>query len=94
MQPTIYKLFNKNNTGGYHDGLTPQYPIREMAELPLADIGEPDDPLVQKALQIIYGNNRPADFLNLRKQTAKILPVRTIYSSMIEQALLAPVISN
>ena len=94
MQPTIYKLVNKNNEGGYHDGLTPQYPIHEMAELPLAGVGEPDDPLVQKALQIIYGNNMPASFLNLRKQTSKILPVRTIYSSMIEQALLAPVISN
>jgi len=94
MQPTIYKLYNKNNEGGYHDGLTPQYPIHEMAELPLANIGEPDDPLVQKALQIIYGSNTPTGFLNLRKQTAVILPVTTIYSSMIEQALLAPVISN
>ena len=94
MQPTIYKLFNKNNVGGYHDGLTPQYAINEMAELPLADIGEPADPLVQKALQIIYGNNMPVNFLNLRKQNSVILPVRTIYSSMIEQALLAPVISN
>jgi len=94
MQPTVYKLFNKNNEGGYHDGLKPQYPIDEMAELPLAGMGESDDPLVQKALQIIYGSNMPADFLNLRKQSTKILPVRTIYSSMIEQALLAPVISG
>lgn len=94
LQPTVYKLFNKNNVGGYHDGLTPQYIINEMAELPLAGIGEPDDPLVQKALQIIYGNNMPTDFINLRKQTPVILPVRTIYSSVIEQALLAPVISD
>lgn len=94
MQPTIYKLFNKNNEGGYHNGLMPQYPVNELAELPLAAIGDAGDPLVQKALQIIYGNNILPDFLNLRRPASKILPVRTIYSSMIEQALLAPVISD
>jgi len=77
MEPTVYKLFNKNGEGNYEKGLIPQYLTAEMALLPLADIGTSDDPLVNKALSLIYGRGIPPDFTTLRsKQTSiKIIPV-------------------
>lgn len=91
MQPTIYKLFNKHNQGAYHNGLAPAYPIPEIAQLPLHPIGEPGDPLLQKALQMIYGDNVPWGFVNLRAQVRGI-PAKAVYHSAKEQALSPPVL--
>lgn len=89
LQPTVYKLFNKNSEGGYHNGIGPQYPVDEMTQLPLYGIGELNDPLVGKALQIIYGNNTPGGYTNLRRIPSVSL-IKTVYRSAVEHALLAP----
>jgi len=77
MEPTVYKLFNKNNEGNYENGLTPQYVIPEMAQLPLADLGTSGDPLVKKALEIIYGSATPGNYTELRvkQKPIKVIPV-------------------
>lgn len=86
MQPTIYKLFNKNNHGGYNAGLVPQYPVAEIGQLPLYPIGEADDPLLKKALQIIYSNNIPGNFINLRLRRRPVIHLNIKYSSVLQQA--------
>lgn len=92
MQPTIYKLFNKNNQGGYHNGIAPQHPVEEIAALPLRNVGEAADPLVQKALQMIYGSNIPQDHINLRRKRSPVIPMRTVFNSALEQAQLSPLV--
>lgn len=87
MQPTIYKLFNKNNEGGYETGLTPQYPVAELEQLPLGAIGAVDDPLVKKALELIYGINLPGNFVTLRTIKQPLLPVVPVYRSSEEPLL-------
>ncbi|MFT3827463.1 MAG: S41 family peptidase [Chitinophagaceae bacterium] len=77
MQPTMYKVFNSNNVGKYDRGISPLYPVNEISQLPLFNIGSVADPLVNKALQIIYGSNLPDTFtaLRIRSHFLQVLPV-------------------
>lgn len=81
LQPIVYKLFNKNNEGGYATGIVPQYEVEETASLPLGDIGTTSDPLLRQALMIIYGPSFAGEPTNLRS-----IPVRTVFSSAAEQS--------
>ncbi|WP_440134346.1 S41 family peptidase [Chitinophaga sancti] len=58
LMPITYNLFNAKGNGGYTAGITPDYNIDEMSTLPLAAIGDNNDPLIAKALSIINGNAR------------------------------------
>jgi C-terminal processing protease CtpA/Prc len=87
MEPTIYKLFNKNNEGNYEAGLVPQYPVAELEQLPLGAIGSAEDPLVYKALQLIYGAGLPDHFTNLRAIKQPVIPALPVYRSA-EDAVL------
>jgi C-terminal processing protease CtpA/Prc len=91
MQPTIYKLFNKNNQGNYAAGILPQYQVEELANLPLTGIGDMDDPLLHKALELIYGNDLPGSFTNLRAPQS-FIPVKVRHHSAAEQATCIPFI--
>lgn len=94
MQPTIYKLFNKNSQGNYATGIIPQYQVEELASLPLPGIGDMDDPLLYKALGLIYGNDLPGGFINLRALQPSV-PVKVRHHSATEQAACVPfVIEN
>jgi C-terminal processing protease CtpA/Prc len=84
MQPVIYKLFNKNNQGGYDKGIVPQQTVSDMARIPLYPFGAVQDPLVNNALQKIYGNNMPDTFRNLRSSVTA-LPVIPVYRSAERQ---------
>jgi carboxyl-terminal processing protease len=84
MQPTIYKLFNKNNQGGYETGIVPAHQVEELASLPLADIGEADDALLGKALQLIYGATGPGSYTVLRQQVNHV-PVTLRYHSIQQE---------
>lgn len=81
MEPTIYKLFNKNNEGNYEAGLTPQFPVAELEQLPLGAIGAADDVLVKKALELIYGTGLPGNFVTLRAVKQPTIPVVPVYRS-------------
>ena len=86
MEPTVYKLFNKNNEGNYENGLTPQYPVSELAQLPLAGIGDANDPLLRKALEIIYGSSQlPGNFIELGARHKSIINAVPVYRSTDEQ---------
>ena len=80
LEPTVYKLFNKNNEGNYENGLIPQYPVAELAALPLTAMGSSADPLVKKALEIIYGNNIPQDY-NILQRGRRLTKVKPLYRS-------------
>ncbi|AEW01206.1 hypothetical protein A4D02_32810 [Niastella koreensis] len=89
MEPTVYKLFNKNKEGNYETGLAPDYAIDELAFLPLADVGAVSDPLIAKAFSLIYGSGPyPAGYANLRQQTQ--IAVTPVYRSAEEEALRQP----
>ncbi|MBN9381452.1 MAG: hypothetical protein J0H74_11835 [Chitinophagaceae bacterium] len=85
LEPTVYKLFNKNNEGNYEKGLGPQYPVTEFATLPLTEMSAPNDPLVKKALEIIYGNNIPDNYTILKTGQPSV-KVRPVYRSADEAA--------
>jgi len=84
IQPIIYKLFNKDNQGGYDKGIAPQQAVSDMAQVPLYPFGSVQDPLVNSALQKIYGNNLPDTFRNLRSSITA-LPVIPVYRSAEQQ---------
>lgn len=68
LTPIVYKLFNANEAGGYDKGLQPQYEVNDFSSLPLQDFGIPGDPSIDKALQLIYGNNQ-VNVTPLRKRS-------------------------
>jgi C-terminal processing protease CtpA/Prc len=57
LMPITYNLLNANGTGGYTQGITPDYVIDELSE-PLTPLGDNTDPLIAKAFAIISGNTR------------------------------------
>jgi C-terminal processing protease CtpA/Prc len=77
MEPTVYKLFNKNSQGNYEAGLAPRYPVLELSQLPLHEIGTTGDLLLHEALQLIYGNKLPESYteLGLRRDRLKATAV-------------------
>lgn len=58
IHPLTYRLANANGEGNYTQGITPPYKLDELSVLPLSPLGDPQDPLIAKALSIIDGNGR------------------------------------
>lgn len=58
MQPLVFGIFNSTNAGNYSTGLSPQYPVVEYAEIPLQNIGNNNEVMIKKALEIIYGTSQ------------------------------------
>jgi carboxyl-terminal processing protease len=58
LLPVTYNLFNAKGEGGYINGIMPDYRMDEMATLPLAPVGDEQDPLIAKAASIISGGGR------------------------------------
>lgn len=52
LHPLVFKLYNAQNTGDYPGGLRPDYEADEFSVLPLRPLGDPEDPLLKKALEI------------------------------------------
>ncbi|MCD8739854.1 S41 family peptidase [Mucilaginibacter roseus] len=52
MHPLIFKLYNAKGMGDYANGLPPDYLVDEFSTLPLLPFGDPNDPLLKKALTI------------------------------------------
>jgi carboxyl-terminal processing protease len=53
IHPMIYKLFNASNVGNYSNGLMPNILLNEFENLPVLDLGDPNETLLKKALQEI-----------------------------------------
>lgn len=58
LMPITYNLSNSKGEGGYTQGITPQYQLDELATQPLSPIGNINDPLIAKAVNIINGGAR------------------------------------
>lgn len=58
LWPIAYNLANSKGEGGYTQGITPQYPIDELNQLPLQPAGNTGDPLIATAINIISGGGR------------------------------------
>ena len=52
--PITFKIYNGEGVGDYSDGLTPDIQLPEVLSN-LGVLGEPDEPLLKKALEIISG---------------------------------------
>lgn len=53
LHPLVFKLYNARDIGDYGSGLTPDYPVDEFTVLPLVPFGDPSDPMLKKALELV-----------------------------------------
>ncbi|WP_157760904.1 S41 family peptidase [Chitinophaga caeni] len=86
MQPTVYKLLNARMQGAYDQGIAPTYTVNELSKLPLAALDSEDDPLLLKALQLIYGSQFPWPATELKKVGAGKWHTRTLFESSAKLA--------
>lgn len=50
IHPMIYKLYNANNEGNYSNGIPPSIPVSEFLNLPILELGNPEEALLKRAL--------------------------------------------
>lgn len=62
MHPIIYKLANAKGNGGYSAGIAPDHLLNELSYLPLLEIGDENDPLIEQALKIIASKTAKTQF--------------------------------
>ncbi len=51
--PVIYKLYNADGIGDYREGLSPRYKLNELKTSGLSPLGDPQEILFEKALELI-----------------------------------------
>ncbi|MGA9639358.1 S41 family peptidase [Flavobacterium sp.] len=68
LYPSIYKLFNANNEGGYNAGIIPTIEVSELQQLPVLPLGDPNEVLLKEALSTITSSGRTS-----RVQTIRVL---------------------
>ncbi len=56
LYPSIYKVYNANDQGNYNGGIAPAVPVNELEALAVLPLGDPQELLLQKALQHILGH--------------------------------------
>lgn len=74
MMPTIYKIFDANDKGGYENGLLPDHEVNEFSKLPLQEMDSPGDQSLDKALELIYGST----VVGVTPLRNKVFPFRDI----------------
>jgi C-terminal processing protease CtpA/Prc len=74
LMPTIYKIFDANDKGGYNSGLLPDHEVNEFSSLPLQPMGFPGDQSVDKALELIYGST----IVGITPLRNKVFPFRDV----------------
>lgn len=81
LYPSIYKLYNADNQGNYHAGITPVYELNELENLEIMALGTPDETLFRKALDLIETGNggRSAD--------PNIIPLKIEYQPTAEPVI-------
>lgn len=71
LQPIVLKLYNANGKSDYADGFVPDHEVNEF-NYPLIDLGNQNEPLLNKAISIIQGKNSQYNVLKHNKN--HILP--------------------
>jgi carboxyl-terminal processing protease len=69
LHPLIFKLYNAKGQGDYSNGLPPDFLVDEFSVIPLKPFGDPNDPLLKKALEIT-GMQKIASAGGKREQNA------------------------
>ncbi|WP_164110237.1 MULTISPECIES: S41 family peptidase [Sphingobacterium] len=81
MHPIIYKLADARGNGGYNAGIVPDYIVNELSFLPMPEIGDESDPLIDQALHIISGKATSPQLLGRTSQNRNILTRKVIIDS-------------
>lgn len=81
LYPIVYKISNANNTGGYSNGLIADEKMDENLSLPLKEIGDPEEPLLNRALQLSL--NKP---VTLSASIKKRILYQDLYNSALQGA--------
>lgn len=56
LYPVIYKLYNANGEGDYSNGILPDIELNELTDIELFPLGDENEVLLNKAINIISGN--------------------------------------
>lgn len=76
LMPTIYKLLNARQEGGYDTGIPPDETVKELDHFPPVPPGDAGDPLIARALQLIYGNEKPVgETFRKKRLPVAVIPV-------------------
>lgn len=67
LYPAIYKLYNADNEGNYSTGITPTIELDELSGLQIFPLGDPNESLLQMALNTISGNGRMTPAPKIKK---------------------------
>lgn len=78
LYPCIYKLFNANDIGNYSNGIPPTYMMDELQDLEVFPLGNQNETLLKKAINIITDGERSDNEYDLEMGSLKLLqPPRT-----------------
>jgi len=58
LYPSIYKLYNASNVGGYSEGIVPTIAMDELQQAEIFPLGDPNEILLRRALNAISLNGR------------------------------------
>ncbi len=58
LYPSIYKLYNASNVGGYSEGIVPTITLDELQQAEIFPLGDPNEILLSRALNAISLNGR------------------------------------
>lgn len=83
IQPMIFSIFNASGNGDYENGLQPDYEVKEYDYLPLYPMGNVNDPLVGKAVSLIFSGNT-VDEQVLRKHLYRLPEEAVRFSSAVQ----------
>jgi C-terminal processing protease CtpA/Prc len=81
LRPIVCKIYNSENKSDYVNGFTPHYKIDESSDMGIdyfLEFGNPDELLLNKALQLISGTDgaeEEEDILTSRSLTRESIPV-------------------
>ncbi len=84
MQPIVLKTQNKVDFGDYQNGLQPNYPlVEDLGNLGI--LGNQDEPLLQKALQVISANKQNINNNNTIKTFCDVPQTDSIENQMFTE---------
>lgn len=77
LYPSIYKIFNASGGGDYSTGIVPAIDMNEIQEVEVFPLGNPNEVLLQEALNNISGNQRMVN-----PSTIQVLPKHNTYTEI------------
>lgn len=72
LQPSIYKLFNADEQGNYHQGIAPDYSVDELEEMLVKPLGNVEETLLSFALDLITNKARSTSIVQQKVDFSKV----------------------